>query len=85
MPDLESGGAPIDKLNGTLGLDGGNRGLHILGHDITTVQQATSHVFSFTRIGFDHLVSSFEAGEGHFSHRVLLVMGFVLESRQYQW
>jgi hypothetical protein len=58
--------------------------LHILGHDITTVQQAASHVFSFTRISLDHLVSGLEAGEGHLSHRVLLVMGFVLKSRQYQ-
>jgi hypothetical protein len=83
--DLESCGAPIDELNGTLGLDGGNGGLYILRHDITTVQQAASHVFSFTGIGFDHLVSGLEAGEGHLSHRVLLVVGFVLKRRQYQW
>ena len=84
--DLESGGAPIDELNGTLGLDGGNGGLHILRHDITAVQQAASHVFSFTRIGFDHLVPGLKAGEGHLSDRVLLVVGFVLKSRrQYQW
>jgi hypothetical protein len=78
--DLESGRAPIDELNCTLGLDGGNGGLHILGHNITAVQQAAGHVFSFTRIRLDHLVPGLEAGEGHLSHRVLLVVGFVLRS-----
>ena len=33
---LEAGGAPVHKLDGTLCLDGGNCGVHILRHDIAT-------------------------------------------------
>ena len=33
---LEASGAPVHKLDGTLGLDGGNCGVHILRHDIAT-------------------------------------------------
>lgn len=39
---LETGRAPVHELDGTLGLDGGNGSVDILGHDITTVHQAAS-------------------------------------------
>ena len=32
---LESGRAPVDELNGSLGLDGGDGGVDILWHDVT--------------------------------------------------
>ena len=35
--DLESGGAPVDELDGALGLDGGNGSVDVLGDDVTTV------------------------------------------------
>ena len=37
---LEASGAPVDELDGPLGLDGGNSGVNILGDNITTVHHA---------------------------------------------
>ena len=54
-PDLESSWAPVHELDGPLGLDGGDRGVDVFRHDVTTIQQATGHVFAVTRIAFDHL------------------------------
>jgi len=79
---LETSWAPVDELNGTLSLDGGNGRLHILGDDISTVEQAASHVFALTRVSLDHLVSGLEAGEGHFGDRVLLMVGLVLDESE---
>ncbi len=39
---LETSGAPVHKLNGALGLDGSNSGIHVFGHHITAVHQAAS-------------------------------------------
>lgn len=36
--ELESGRAPIDELNRSLGLDGGNGRVDVLGNDITSAQ-----------------------------------------------
>merc|ERR1712226_665979 len=47
---LETSGRPVNKLDGPLGLDGSDRGVDVLGDDITTVHQATGHVLSVTRI-----------------------------------
>ena len=75
MPShLEASGAPIDELDGTFGLDGSNGGVDVLGYDITTVQHATGHVFTVTRIAFHHLVGRFEASVGDLSHSQLLVV-----------
>ncbi len=41
---LETGGAPVHELDGPLGLDGGDGGIHVLGHHVTAVQHAASHV-----------------------------------------
>merc|ERR1719456_948049 len=41
---LESSGAPVDELDGSLGLDGGDGSVDILGDDITSVHEAASHV-----------------------------------------
>merc|ERR1719326_366234 len=43
---LEASGAPVDELDGSLGLDGGDGGVDILGDDITSVHEAASHVLS---------------------------------------
>lgn len=65
---LESSWAPVDKLYGTLGLDGTDGSVYILGYNITSVQHAASHVLAMTRIAFDHLVGRLEAGVGDLSH-----------------
>jgi hypothetical protein len=41
---LEAGGAPVHELDGPLGLDGGDGGIHVLGHHVTAVEHAASHV-----------------------------------------
>ena len=74
---LEASRAPVNELNGTLGLDGGNSSLNILGDNVTTVEQAARHVFALLGVALDHLVALLEAGVGHVEHRVLLVQGLV--------
>jgi len=55
---LEAGWAPVDELDGALGLDGGDRGVDVLWHDITTVHEAAAMYFPWRG---SHLVSM-EAG-----------------------
>lgn len=74
--DLESGGAPIDELDGTLRLEGRNGRMHDLGNHISPVQQTGSHVLATTRIAFHHLVIGFEARHGDLLNRVGLVRRF---------
>lgn len=73
--NLEASWAPIDELNGSLGLESGNSLVDILGHNITTVQQASGHVLSVARVALDHLVVGLEARHGDLLHRVGLVSG----------
>jgi hypothetical protein len=73
--DFETGRAPVDELNGTLGLDLGNGSVGVLGDNVTTVQQAGGHVLSVARIALDHLVVGLEAGVGNLHDRVGLVCG----------
>ena len=75
--DLESSGAPVNELNGTLGLDGSNGGVDVLGDDVTTVQEAASHVLSVTRVTLNHLVSGLEARVGDLGNGQLLVVGLL--------
>ena len=75
--NFESCGAPINKLNGPLSLDVGNGLVHILGHDITTVQHATGHIFAMAWIALDHLVTWFETWIGYFGHGQLLMVGTI--------
>ena len=66
--NFESCGTPINKLNGSLGLDVGDGLVHILGHDITTVQHAAGHVLAMTGIAFDHLIGWLKASIGYLRH-----------------
>jgi hypothetical protein len=61
-------------LNGALRLESSNCALDIVWDDITTIQQAGSHVLSVARITLDHLVVGLEARVGDLLDRV----GFVL-------
>jgi len=47
--DLEARGTPVYKLNVALRLDVGDGGVHVLGHDVTTVQHAARHVLACHR------------------------------------
>ena len=71
---LESGWAPVDELNGSLSLDGGNRCVDILGDDITSVHEAASHVLSVSWVALGHHGGWLEGGVGDLSNGELLVV-----------
>ena len=75
---LETGGAPVNELDGTLGLDGGNGSVDILGDNISTVHEAASHVLSVARIALGHHVGWLKHRVGDLSHGELLVVGLGL-------
>jgi len=75
--DLESGWAPVDELNGSLGLDGGNGSVDILGDDISSVQHAASHVLAMTWVALHHLVGWLKAGVGDLGNRQLLMVSLL--------
>jgi hypothetical protein len=54
-------------LDGALGLESSNSTVDIIGHNITTVQQASGHVLSVAWVTLHHLVVGLEA-----RHRNLL-------------
>merc|ERR1719402_1945633 len=72
--NLETSGAPVDKLDAPLSLDGGDGSIDILGYDISPVEHAASHVLAVTRIALDHLVGGLETGVGDLGHGQLLVV-----------
>jgi hypothetical protein len=51
---FETGWAPVNELNGSLGLDGSNGSVNILWYNITSVHEATGHVFTVSWITFGH-------------------------------
>jgi hypothetical protein len=72
--DLEAGGAPVDKLDGALGLDGGNGSVDILGHDVTAEHEARGHVLAMAGVALDHHRRRLEGSVGDLSHGELLVV-----------
>merc|ERR1711877_86856 len=75
--DLEASGAPVDELDGALGLDGGDGSVDILRDYATSVQHAASHVLAVTGIALDKLVGRLEAGVGDLSNRELLMVSLL--------
>jgi hypothetical protein len=47
--------------------------VHILGHNISTIEKAGGHVLAVAGVALDHLVVWLEAGHGDFLDRVGLV------------
>merc|ERR1719428_1353929 len=74
---LESGWAPVDELDGSLGLDGGNGGVDILWHDITSVHEAAGHVLSVSWVALGHHGGWLEGRVGDLSNGELLVVSFL--------
>merc|ERR1712019_230176 len=74
---LETSGTPVDELDGALGLDGGDSGVHVLGDDITTVHEAHSHVLTVARIALGEHGSGLEHRVGDLTDGELLVVGFL--------
>jgi hypothetical protein len=71
---LETGRRPVNELNGSLGLDGSNGGVDILGDDISSVHQTASHVLSVAGVALGHHGSGLENGVGDLGNRQLLVV-----------
>jgi hypothetical protein len=71
---LETGRAPVDELDGTLGLDGGNSGVDVLGDDITTVHHTAGHVLTVTGVTLAHHAGGLESRVGDFSNGELFVV-----------
>lgn len=65
---LETSGAPVDKLNRSLGLYGRNGSIHVLRHNVTTVKHTTGHVFAMSRVAFHHLIRGFKARVSNLRH-----------------
>jgi hypothetical protein len=72
---LEPRRAPVHELDGALRLDGGHRGVHVLGHHVAAVHQAASHVLAVPWVALDHHGSRLERAAGDLRHRQLLVEG----------
>jgi len=74
---LETSGAPVDELNGALGLDGGDGGVDILGDDITSVHHAAGHVLTVAGVALGHHGGGLEGRVGNLGNRELLVIGLL--------
>ncbi|VEL16735.1 unnamed protein product [Protopolystoma xenopodis] len=72
--DLEASWAPVDKLNTAFHLNHCDRGIYILGDDVSAIEEATCHVLSVTGITLDHLVCGLEAGVSDLLYCQLLVI-----------
>merc|ERR1712018_226074 len=75
--NLEVSGAPVDELDGPLGLDGGDGSVDVLRNDISTVQHAAGHVLAVVGVALHHLVGGLEAGVGDLSYGQLLVVSLL--------
>jgi len=74
---LEAGWAPVDELDGSLGLDGGDGGVDILWDDVTSVHEAACHVLSVSWIALGHHSGGLEGGVGDLSDGELLMISFL--------
>ena len=74
---LETSGAPVDELDGSLGLDGGDGGVDILGDDVTSVHEAASHVLTVSGVALGHHGGGLEGGVGDLSDGELLVVSLL--------
>merc|ERR1712123_31734 len=76
-PNLEPCGTPVNKLDGTLGLDCRYGCIHVLGNNISTVEHAAGHVLATPGVALHHLVSRLKASIGYFCHRQLLMVSLL--------
>ena len=75
--NLKANGMPIHKLDGRLGLDGGDGSIDIFRDHVPMVQQAASHVFTMARVIFHYLVGWLKASTGDLCYSKLFVIGFL--------
>jgi hypothetical protein len=72
--DLETSRAPVNELDGSLGLNGGNGSVDILGDDITSIKHRAGHVFTMSGVTLSHHGGGFKGTVGDFSNRELFVI-----------
>ncbi len=80
--NLEASGAPVNELDGALGLQGRHGSMRVLGYHVATVKQAGRHVFPIAWIALDHLVVWLEARHGDFLDGERLVRSL---RRRHDW
>ena len=59
--ELETGGAPLNQVEGRLGLERTSSSSAVAGDDVATVQQGNCHVLAVARVADNHLVVGLEA------------------------
>jgi hypothetical protein len=74
---LESSRTPVDELDSSLGLDGGDGRVDILRDDITSEHHATSHELTVTWVTLGEHVGWLEHSIGDLSDGELLVVGLL--------
>jgi len=75
--DLESGGAPVDELDGSLGLDGGDGGVDVFGDNVTSVKHGASHILSVSGVALGHHGGGLEGRVGNLGNGELFVIGLL--------
>ena len=71
---LEAGGAPVDELDGALGLDGGDGEVDVLGDDVSAVHEAAGHVLAVAGVALGHHGGGLENGVGDLGDGKLLMI-----------
>merc|ERR1712048_69718 len=74
---LKAGRTPVNKLNGALRLNRGNRGVDILGHHVTAVHHTAGHVFAVARVTLHKHGGRLEDRHRDLSHTQLLVVSLL--------
>ena len=74
---LETSWAPVDELDGSLGLDGGNGSVDILGDDVSSVHHAAGHVLTMSGIALSHHGCGLEGRVGDLSNGELFVISLL--------
>ncbi|GIL42644.1 hypothetical protein Vafri_593 [Volvox africanus] len=74
---LETSWAPVDELDGALSLNGCHGRVYVLGHDITAVHQAASHVLAVTRVALHHHRCRLKSRVRDLRDRQLLMIGLL--------
>ena len=74
---LEAGGAPVDELDGPLGLDGGDGGVDVLGDDVAAVHEAAGHVLAVAGVALGHHAGRLKDRVGNLGNGELLVIGLL--------
>merc|ERR1740138_1581036 len=74
---FKPGRTPVNKLNGALRLNGGNRGVDILGHNVATVHHTAGHVLAVAWVALDKHRGRLEDRHRDLSHAQLLMVSLL--------